>query len=397
MYVIGDEEIDAVARVIRSGQLFRYRGGEGGETDKFEREWAQFIGTRYALATSNGTGALICGLVGLGVGPGDEVIVPGYTFMASALAVTATGAVPILAEVDESLTIDPRDTARKITPRTKAIMPVHMLGLPADMDSITGLAKEHNLYVIEDACQADGGSHRGRRLGSIGDAGCFSFNHFKILVSGEGGALTTNRTEVYQRALVHHDGGCVFRDHAKDLEIPIWAGLNFRITEILSAILRVQFSRLEAILASLRREKRIMREKLDGVGGFTFSPVHDPEGDCGTHLALLFEREKHARAALAAIHPSLKAFIPLDTDRHVYSNWAPILERRGAHHPKLNPFNLAEVPVEYSKDMLPRTLSILGRTVCLMSSATREESELLEAVAATRDALRRVSASGTRV
>jgi dTDP-4-amino-4,6-dideoxygalactose transaminase len=392
-----DQESEAVARVIRSGQLFRYRGGEGGETDKFEREWAQLIGTRYALATSNGTGALICGLVGLGVGPGDEVIVPGYTFMASALAVTAAGAVPILAEVDESLTIDPRDVARKITPRTKAVMPVYMLGLPADMDAIMGLAKQHNLFVLEDACQADGGSYKGQRLGSIGDAGGFSFNHFKILVSGEGGALTTDKLDVYQRALVHHDGGCVFRGHAQHLQIPIWAGLNFRITEILSAILRVQLGRLETILAALRREKRIMMEKLDGAGGFTFSPVHDPGGDCGTHLALVFETEQEARAALVAAHPSLQAFIPLDTDRHVYTNWTPILEKRGAHHPKLDPFNLAEVPVEYSKDMLPQTLSVLGRTVCLMSSATRSESELVEVVAATRDAFLQASVSRPRV
>jgi len=395
VYVIGDEEIEAVRRVINAGQLFRYRGGEGGETDKFEQEWAKLIGVQYALAMSSGTGALICGLVGLGVGPGDEVIVPGYTFMASALAVTAAGAVPILAEVDESLTIDPKDVERKITPRTKAIMPVYMLGLPADMDAIMGLAKKHGLRVLEDACQADGGSYKGRRLGSIGDVGGFSFNHFKILVCGEGGVLTTDEVTVYQRALVHHDGGTVFRGHAQHLQIPIWAGLNFRINEILSAILRVQLSRLETILAAVRREKRIMMEELGEVSGLTFSPIHDPEGDCGIHLALLFETEEEARVALAAIHPGLNAFIPLDTDRHVYTNWEPILKKRGAHHPRLDPFNLAEVPVRYSEDMLPQTLSVLGRSVCLMTSATREESELLEVLAATKRALsqRRLSRS----
>ena len=158
MYIIGKEESDAVARVIESKQLFRYRGGEGGETDTFEKEWAAKIGSKYALAVTSGTAALIIGMVGMGVGPGDEVIVPAYTFMATALGPLAVGAVPIIADVNESLTIDPADIERKITPRTKAIIPVDMVGLPCDMDGVMDVAKRHGLKVLEDACQADGGS-----------------------------------------------------------------------------------------------------------------------------------------------------------------------------------------------------------------------------------------------
>ena len=132
MYIIGKEEVDAVERVIESKQLFRYRGGEGGESDSFEKEWSEKIGSKHTIAVTSGTAALISGLVGMGIGPGDEVIVPAYTFMATALAPLAVGAVPILAEVDASLTIDPKDVERKITPRTKVILPVHMVGLPSE-------------------------------------------------------------------------------------------------------------------------------------------------------------------------------------------------------------------------------------------------------------------------
>jgi dTDP-4-amino-4,6-dideoxygalactose transaminase len=227
MYIIGKEEIGAIKQVIESGQLFRYRGGEGGETDKFEKEWSEKIGIKHTLAVTSGTAALICGMVGMGIGPGDEVIVPGYTFMSTALAPLAVGAVPIIAEIDESLTFDPKDLEKRITPRTKAVIPVHMVGLPCNMDAIMQIAKKHNLMVLEDACQSVGGSYKGKRLGSIGHAGVFSFNQYKTITCGEGGALVTNDGDIYDRALIHHDGGCVFRDHAAEIRPPFFAGWNF--------------------------------------------------------------------------------------------------------------------------------------------------------------------------
>jgi len=377
MYIIGKEEVDAVQRVIESRQLFRYRGGEGGESDTFEKEWREKIGTEYAIAVTSGTAALIMGLVGLGIGPGDEVIVPAYTYMATPLAPLAVGAVPIIAEVDASLTIDPKDIERKITPRTRAIIPVHMVGLPSNMDAIMDIAARHNLKVLEDACQADGGSYGGKRLGAIGHAGAFSFNHFKIMTCGEGGTLVTDDREVYERALIFHDGGSSFRNHAAELQTPIFAGWNFRINEILSAILRVQLTRLDGMLDAMLTEKRVLIDALNGAGPFTFNPIHDVEGDCGTTVALLFESEPTMRRFLDGAHTAgVSADTPIDSGRHVYTNWEPIFDQLGAHNPAFDAYKLAPEPVTYTKDMCPRTLDVLSRTAYLHTDPTRPRADL---------------------
>ncbi|MCP4184975.1 MAG: DegT/DnrJ/EryC1/StrS family aminotransferase [Hyphomicrobiales bacterium] len=253
MYIMGKEEVEAVQQVIESGQLFRYQPGVESITDKLEKELSQRFGVNHAIALSSGTASLITALAGMGIGPGDEVIVPAYTFMATALAPLAVGAVPVLAEIDQSLTIDPSNAEKKITPNTKAIIPVHMCGLSCDMTAIMQLAQKHNLLVLEDAAQACGGSYQGQALGTIGDVGAFSFNSHKIISCGEGGAIITNQVEFFQRALIHHDGGCAFRDHK--LDIPFFAGLNFRTQDILIALFRVQFCRLDGILAAVRAEE----------------------------------------------------------------------------------------------------------------------------------------------
>ncbi|MDF1514577.1 MAG: DegT/DnrJ/EryC1/StrS family aminotransferase [Anaerolineae bacterium] len=387
MYIIGKEEVEAVEKVINSKQLFRYRGGEGGESEQFEAEWSKKIGVDYTVAVTSGTAALICGLVGMGIGPGDEVIVPAYTFMATALAALAVGAVPILAEVDSSLTIDPVDIRRKITPRTKVIIPVHMVGLPCDMDAIMSIAKQHNIFVLEDACQADGGSYGGKRLGSIGDAGAFSFNHFKIMTCGEGGALVTNNREIYERALIFHDGGCSFRDHADTIRTPFFAGWNFRINEILSAILRVQLTRLDGMLDALLKEKRILIQELAGAGPFTFNPIHDIEGDCGTTVALLLDSEDKMRAFMENLSDvGVHASSPIDSGRHVYTNWEPVLEQQGSHNPAFNAYALTERPTEYHKDMCPTTLDVLARTLFLYTNPERSETELYEMISKIKQA-----------
>lgn len=387
MYVIGNEEVEAVRRVIQSGQLFRYRGGEGCETDKFEKEWCEKVGVRHTITVTSGTAALICGMVGLNVGPGDEVIVPAYTFMASALAPLSVGAVPVIAEVDDSLTIDPEDIEKKVTPRTKAIIPVDMLGLPCNMDAIMDIAERHNLLVLEDACQADGGSYKGKRLGSIGHAGAFSFNQFKIITCGEGGALVTDDDEIYDRALIHHDGGCVFRDHASAVKVPFFAGWNFRTNEILSAIMRVQLTRLERILKGLRKEKRTVMEELADENAFRLSPVHDADGDCGTHVALNFDSEERARKFVEDLkEDGVGATRPIDTGRHVFSNWEPILKKRGAHHPGRDAWKLTDLDYNYTEDMCPKTLDVLKRSVYIGMRPDRKAKETKALVAAIRKA-----------
>lgn len=363
MYRVGKEEINAMAEVVRSRELFRINDGSR-EVSHFEKEWAEMVGTKYALCMSGGTSALISALVGLETGPGDEVIIPGYTFMATALAVLAVGAIPVIAEIDDSLTIDIGDLEKKISKYTKVIIPVHMMGFPCNMDKIMIIAEKYGLKIVEDSCQADGGSYKGKRLGSIGHVGAFSFNYFKILTAGEGGALTTNEKKVYERALVYHDGGTAFRPYAQELSIPVFCGVQYRSNEIAGAMLRKQLGKLEGILSDLRRIKKQLMEGLANRVEVKFIESNDIDGDCGTTLAMLFESEEKAR--LFAEGEGINGWLPIDSGKHVYCNWDPVLEKRGAHHPELNPYNMLQNKgrnMNYSKTMCPKTLNILSRTV----------------------------------
>ncbi len=366
MYIIGKQEVEAVRKVIESGHLFRYRAGQvATQTAQFEKDFAGKIGVKYALATTSGTASLICAMAGLGIGPGDEVIIPGYTFIATALAPLAVGAVPIITDVDETLTLDPADIERKITRYTRAIIPVHMLGLPCDMQAILRIARKHKLLVIEDAAQACGGSYRGKHLGSLGHAGAFSFNHYKILSCGEGGAVVTNDKNVYQRAMVCHDGGCVFFDAKAAAEKPpFFAGLNFRANEVQAAILNVQLKRLDGILKTLRARQAAMSAILAKAQSFRLSPTNDAAGACATSLPLLFDSEKAACDFVARHKVACWLFRPIDTDRHVYSNWQSIL-KQAVHHPKWNPWRMARRKIKQTANSCPQTLDILKRTVVI--------------------------------
>jgi len=365
MYEIGQAEIDAVAKVIHSGRLMRDFGGQGGWCERFEAALARKVGVKYALTTCSGTTAIIAGLLGLGVGPGDEVIVPAYTFMATALAPLAVGAVPIIAEVDETLAIDPADVERKITRYTKAILPVHMIGRACDMSAIMRIARRHRLFVVEDACQAVGGSYRGRRLCAIGHAGAYSFNYYKNISCGEGGAVLTDRRSVYERALIYHDGALTLYTSAKRPRETLFAGSKVRFTEVQGAIMFEQLKRLDGILARLRARQSAMHEVLEKSSRFALSPSNDPAGDCGSSLPLLFATAGEALAFMAAHEKRVGMMRPYDTGKHCYFRWEPILKKRGSHHPRLNPYNLARRKIEYSKDMCPRSLDILARTIAL--------------------------------
>lgn len=372
MLKIGEAEIQAAARVIRSGVLFRYgnpKEGHPNECAKFERELAEKVGKKHALLVTSGTAALICGLAGMEVGPGDEVIVPGYTFIASALAPLAVGALPVIAEVDESLTLDPADVEAKITDRTKVIMPVHMCGLPADMTAIRRIARRHGVKVLEDACQADGGSFRGRRLGSLGHAGAFSFNFFKNITAGEGGALVTDDSRLFSRAIIHHDGGLGFWEHGKRLSSPLFAGWNFRASEIQGAILRVQLRRIDGLLKRNRAHKARLMNALADHPKLAFIKHHDLAGDCANVLGFYFPSEKKSRAFIAGMAAQgVWTWTPIDSGRHVYSNWEPVMEQRGSYHPTLDAFKRPEnqgSKARYTPDMCPQTLDVLRRTVYL--------------------------------
>ncbi len=375
MYRIGQEEKDAVARVIDSKELFKVNNGPLQETANFEKELREKFDVNRALLMTSGKAALTSALIGMGVGPGDEVIVPAYTYMATAVAVLATGAIPVVAEIDETLLLDPKDVEKKITKNTKVIIPVHMMGYPADMAGIMEVAKKHNLKVLEDACQADGGSFKGKRLGTIGDAGALSFNFFKIISAGEGGALLTNNDEIFEKALIFHDSSAVayFGDQMSGFSTEPFCGHEFRTNEITAAIMREQLKKLDGILADLRKTKKSLAEKL--AGHFTFIPSNDPEGDCGTHLTLVFESTEEAKAF---VEKAYDVAIPGFMGKHIYSGWGPILNKRGAAHPRMNPYNMPEnanAP-EITADCCPKSTDLLTRTVHIFLNPDWTEEEI---------------------
>jgi 8-amino-3,8-dideoxy-alpha-D-manno-octulosonate transaminase len=364
---LGEEEVEAAARVIRSHNVFRYYGVDEGphEVADFEREFAAFMGAKHALCVNAGSSALICGLIGAGVRPGDEVIVPAYTWNATPNAVIASGGVPVLAEVDESLTLDPEDVARRITPRTRAILPVHMRGAPADIDALTALAAVHGLALIEDVCQAAGASYRGARLGSFGDAGAFSLQFNKIITTGEGGVMITDRDDLYEPAIDVHDcAGSVRRGAG----LPRFAGWNFRASEIQGAIARVQLGRLDGLLGRMRAQHVQLAERVSSLPGLTLRRPNDEDGDAGICLIAFTERPELAAEAAEALRAegveAMRVYDPEFVDLHVYPYWQPVLDaiaREGRPLPDC-----------------PRTLALLERTIHIDLSPLNDEQDLDE-------------------
>jgi len=364
---LGEEEVEAAAGVIRSHNVFRYYGvGEGPhEVADFERELAAFMGSEHALCVNAGSSALICGLIGAGVGPGDEVIVPAYTWNATPNAVIAARAIPVLAEVDESLTLDPEDVARKIGPKTRAILPVHMRGAPADMDALMGLASEHGLVVIEDVCQAAGASFRGKRLGTFGDAGAFSLQFNKIITTGEGGAMITDRRDLLDLAIDVHDcAGSVRRGAG----LPQFAGWNFRASEIEGAVARVQLRRLDGLLERMRAGQAVVAERVSALPGLALRRATDEGGDAGICLVAFAASAELASEAVSALRAegvlAMRIYDPAFVDLHVYPYWKPVLDAIAA----------AGSPAPEC----PRTLELLERSIHIDLSPLNDEQDLDE-------------------
>ena len=363
MYRIGKEEIEAVARVIETRSLFKINNNQK-ETEKAEAEARALFGTKNALLMTSGHAALSSALIAMGIGPGDEVIVPAYTYIATAMAVVQAGAIPVIAEIDETRTLCPIDTEKKITPRTKAIIPVHIQGFPCNMDAFTSLGKKYGIKILEDACQSVGGSYKGKRLGTVGDAGALSFNYFKVITAGEGGALLTDDKQIAERALIYHDSSAVayFGDQLSGVEEDLFCGNEYRTNEVSSAILRQQMKRLDGILHDLRENKKKLKKALTGVCGFI--PSNDEDGDCATTLALAFDSAEKTEAF--AKKCEIGVTVPINTGKHVYTNWTPIMQKKGALHPLMDPFKM-----EANKDIVPdySAESCLGSLELLKTTA----------------------------
>ena len=377
MYRIGKEEIEAVTRVIESKQLFKVNNGNR-EVEHFQDEMQEKFDVKHALLMSSGHAALVSALIAMGVGPGDEVIVPAYTYIATAMAVLQVGAIPVIGEIDETLTLCPIDVEKKITKNTKVILPVHIQGLPSNMDALLAVAKKHGVMVLEDSCQADGGSYKGRRLGTIGDAGAFSFNYYKIMTAGEGGALVTNDSLLHQKALIYHDSSAVaFFGKQLDGSVPTFCGTEFRTNEITGAILREQLKKVDGILGDLRKIKKTIMDALKD--DYKFNPSNDPEGDCATTLTFLFDTVEEAKAFERAEGVYGIGGRPIDAAKHVYNNWMPVMEKRGALNPKMDPFKMEankDIIPNYTHDMCKKSLDILSRTVLFGLNPDMTESEV---------------------
>ena len=387
MYRIGNEEIEAVKRVIESKQLFKVNQGSLQETMHAEEELRQKLNVDYSLIMTSGHAALASALVALGVGPGDQVIIPGYTYIATAIAVLEAGAIPVIAEIDESLTLSPEDFESKITEHTKAVIPVHIKGFPSDMDRICEIAKKHGIAVLEDACQADGASFNGKRLGTIGDAGAYSFNFYKIISMGEGGALLTNRRDVFERALIYHDSSAVafFGNQLDNFTTETFCGSEYRTNEIAAAILREQLKKLDGIIYDLRKNKKYLMDNL--AGDFKFIKSNDIEGDLGTTVGLYFDTREEAEAfgKRYGVMPTVY------TKKHVYSDWKPVLQKRGAFNPLMDPYKMEankDIIPDYSPNMCPKTLEILSKVVYVEINPDWTKKELDEKLATIKAAIK---------
>ena len=332
---IGKEEREAVLEVMDRGSVFfRYGFDEKRKhvfkTSEFEKKFAGYLNTGYAQAVSSGSAALRVALGAMGIGKGDEVIVPCFTFVATIEAVLESGATPVVAEIDNSLNIDPEDIAKKITKKTKAIIPVHMLGTACDMDSIMKIADSSNIYVIEDTAQSCGSTLFGKKLGTIGHMGTFSFDYVKTLTCGEGGMVVTNQKDLYERASQFADHG-----HMHDPSVPRGldpkeiAGFNFRMNELQAAIGIVQFGRLDKMLARQRDNKEKIKNGLNDISGISFRPIIDAEGDgCDTLVMVLNNIEKAKAFANAVMEAKIATkILPDALGWHFFGNWPQIIKR----------------------------------------------------------------------
>lgn len=367
----------------RSPHLFRYYN-PASKVLEFETAFKEMFGCRFALGVNSGTSALIAAMVACEVGPGTEVIVPAYTFFATTSAVVVAKGIPVIAEVDDTLTLDLADVERKITPQTVAIAPVHMAGMPCDMDGLLALARRHDLKVIEDTAQAGGATYHGQPLGTLGDMGCFSLDYYKTFVSGEGGVVCTNDEWLDMRAQSYHDTAACWRPdrYAKERRPgELFCGENYRLSELAAAVALAQLRKIEDRCRRWREVKQRILAQLAPQPGLHQQPSHDPEGEAAYTLTFFTptaELAQQVSAALAA--EGLGAggtYSDQVRDWHVYTYWEQIMEHKTATAegcPFTCPY-YEGTSHHYSPDMCPQTLDWMARAVRLGINAGWTETD----------------------
>jgi dTDP-4-amino-4,6-dideoxygalactose transaminase len=386
LYQVGQEEIDAITRVIRSQALFRY--GVGDECDRFEARYAEYLGVKHFALAASGSNALAAAMTAVGLGPGDEIIIPAHTYMATATSVLSVGAIPLIVDIDDTITIDPNAIEAAIGPRTRAIVAVHMWGAACAMDAIMAIAQRHDLLVIEDACQGVGGGYEGRKLGTIGHIGAFSFNYYKNMTCGEGGGVAVNDDALAERARCAIDP-CHFYWQGRNDAVKPFSGNGARASELMGAMLNVQLDRLEGMIQAMRAEKKTILEATRSLGnlGLVATRTNSGDHDCATQIMYSLPSAEVAKR-FVALCPSV---IIGKTGRHTYTEWDQVLMGAGAAHPAMNPFNMpanAECRKTYSKDMCAKSLEILDRTIMVAMHPEHTAEEISDIAHNIREAAR---------
>ncbi len=301
----GKEEIKEVNDVLETGILMRY-GFDGPrkgiwKAKELEQAICETFGCQHAQLLSSGTAALTTAMSALGIGYGDEVILPSFTFVASFEAVLSVGAIPVFVDVDDTLTLDPAAVRNAITPKTKCIMPVHMCGSMADLDALQSICKEHNLILLEDACQSIGGTYKGKKLGTIGDAGTFSFDFVKTITCAEGGVVMTNREDVYIASDGYTDHGHDHKGADRGADLHPFIGYNFRISELHAAVGLAQIKKLDTFLAIQKKNHTALKNALAQIPEVSFRRIPDESGDSCTFLSWFLPTEEATKAVVAEL------------------------------------------------------------------------------------------------
>ena len=374
MYEIGNKEVQAIKKIISKGKLFRYL--ENSECDFFEKNYSKYLSIKHTALASSGTAALTAALVGLKIGPGDEVLIPAHTYMATAMSVLSVGAIPIIVDIDETLTIDPKALEDACGPLTRAAIVVHMWGTTCNMNAIMKIAKKKNLFVIEDACQGVGGGYEKKMLGTIGHVGAFSFNYYKNMTSGEGGAVVSNNKEIIERAKCAIDP-CHFYWQGRKNSLKPFAANGSRASEFMGALLNVQLKRLPGMIKKMRAERNKILSSTQNLSnmGIKHSPLNSKNYDCGNYVFFKFNNTLDAEK-FTSIFP---APIAGKTGRHNYTEWDQILLKEGSFHQSLNPYKLSQnkkCRMNYSKNMCKSSLEILDKTIMIPTDPKNTKKDI---------------------
>lgn len=391
--LFGDEERKEVQDVLDSGVLMRYgfdgmRNGHW-KARELEKAITETFDVKYAQLTSSGTTALSTAMAVMGVGAGDEVIMPTFTFVASFEAIIAAGATPVLVDIDETLCLDPHAVQAAITPHTKMVMPVHMCGSMAQMDTLKALCEKHNLLLLEDACQAIGGTFQGEKLGTIGHAGTFSFDFVKTITCGEGGVVLTNDETFYTNADHYSDHGHDHIGSDRGAEDHPFLGYNYRISELHAAVGLGQIKKLDQILALQKKHNAIIKAALVPIEGISFRRIPDPEGDNASFLSFFLPTENLARKAHKALLENGLGgnFYWFDNNWHYIKKWSHLKNATSLF--PLNP-SLAAALQNYDYDQFSQSDAVMGRTISSLINLSWTEEQAAERAEKMADTIRKV-------